>query len=76
MHGNNKKKLHEQHEPTSYTCAAASPARRVVTADLQATRARNADRRSLADVDEVEANTRFERVSRHERIMTAVEIAA
>ena len=43
---------------------------------MQATRARNADRRSPADVDEVEANTRFERVSRHERIMTAVEIAA
>ena len=43
---------------------------------LEATRVRSAAKRSLAEVLEDEANTRFERVSRHERMVAASEIAA
>ena len=37
---------------------------------------RRAAERSLAEVPEEEANTRFERVSRHDRMVAASEIAA
>ena len=43
---------------------------------LRRTRARTAANRSLADVFEEETNTRFERVSRHDRMEAASEIAA
>ena len=43
---------------------------------LEATRVRSAAKRSLAEVLEEKANTRFERVSRHERMVAASEIAA
>ena len=62
-----KIKKEELHEPAEDVRSYMS---------LRRTRARSAAKRSPADVLDEEANTRFERVSRHERMVAASEIAA